>query len=175
LGPIPRICIDFVDDPSLLIDYEKNLQAMITDITSQSLRCFALDGGDINLGAESHAIFIMRRYEVDDLRRAYIEPVSAKVEMQLMTTINDLQRFERIDLYHTFASLNATKAVAGLVYKSLGHAHSGRYYTHHKANDKVVTEPRANSFPSEMPGRGAGVKFYGPGRLRDARTLSTRN
>jgi hypothetical protein len=121
LGPIPRICIDFVDDPSLLIDYEKNLQAMITDITSQSLRCFALDGGDINLGAESHAIFIMRRYEVDDLRRAYIEPVSAKVEMQLMTTINGLQRLERIDLYHTFASLNATKAVASLVYESLGH------------------------------------------------------
>jgi len=37
LGPIPRICIDFVDDLSLRIDNETYRQALITDLTSQSL------------------------------------------------------------------------------------------------------------------------------------------
>ena len=122
LGPIPRMCIEFAIDPSLFIDYENQCQAMITDLTSQSLRRFVRAGGALNLDAESHTVFIIRRHEVDDLQRAYIEPISAKVEMQLMTCINDLQRLERIDLYHTFVSFNATKAVAGLVYESLGHA-----------------------------------------------------
>ena len=58
LGPISRICIDFVADLSLLIDYKNHRQVMITDLTSQSLRRFVLAGRAINLDAESHAIFI---------------------------------------------------------------------------------------------------------------------
>jgi hypothetical protein len=121
LGPVPRICIHFARDPRLLIDYENHRQAMITGLTSQSLQHFVLSGGTVNLDAESHAIFLVRRQEVDVLERAYIEPVSEKVEMLLMTTINDLQRLERVNLYHTFASVNTTKMVAGLLYESLGH------------------------------------------------------
>ena len=40
-----------------------------------------------------------------------------------MMVIHKLQRLEQIDLYHTFASINSTKAVAGVLYKSLGHLH----------------------------------------------------
>jgi hypothetical protein len=94
---------------------------MITDLTSQRLRHFVLAGGAINLDAESHVVFIIRRFEVDDLRRAYIEPISANVEMQLMSIINELKRLEKIDLYRAFVSIDATKAVAGLVYESLVH------------------------------------------------------
>jgi hypothetical protein len=41
--------------------------------------------------------------------------------MQLMGTIDKLQRLQRIELYHNFASLDATKIVAGMVYESMGH------------------------------------------------------
>jgi hypothetical protein len=75
----------------------------------------------MDLDAESDAIFIVRRLEVDDLRRAYIEPISANVEMHLMSAINELQRLEKIDLYRAFVSIDGTKGVAGLVYESLGH------------------------------------------------------
>ena len=94
---------------------------MIAGLTSQSLRRFVLAGGALNLDAGSYTVFLVRRYEVDDLRRACIEPISANIEMQLLSAINRLQRLERIDLYHTFLSLNATKAVAGLLYESLAH------------------------------------------------------
>jgi hypothetical protein len=39
-----------------------------------------------------------------------------------MTAINKLQRLELINLYHAFASVNSTRAVARLMYESLGHA-----------------------------------------------------
>jgi hypothetical protein len=121
LGPIPRMCIDFANDPDLLFHYENYCKTMITDFTSQRLRHFVLAGAALNLDAESHDVFILRPFEVDDLRRAYIEPISANVEMQLMSTINKLQRLEKIDLYRAFVSIDATKVVAGLVYVSLVH------------------------------------------------------
>ncbi|KAF8493805.1 hypothetical protein F5888DRAFT_1906686 [Russula emetica] len=116
LGPIPRICIDFVEDPSLLLDYENHCQAMLTRATPHSLRHFVLKGGALDLDAELHTIFIVRHNKVDDLERAHL---SANAELQLMTIINKLQQLEQIDLYHALASVNATKAVAGLAYESL--------------------------------------------------------
>ena len=74
-------------------------------------------------------------------------------------------------MYHTFASLDATtKAVAGLVYESLGHSllEEGMTLTF-KTNDE---EPTAKACPSEIPRRGAGAKFYGRGQPRDIRILS---
>jgi hypothetical protein len=124
LGPIPRLCIDFVEDPSLFTDYENYCQAIAMRLTLAaplSLRHFVLDGAALDLDAHLHTLFIVRCYEVDDLERVYLEPISANVEMQLKTTINKLQILEQIDLYHAFASINSTKAVAGLVYESLGH------------------------------------------------------
>jgi hypothetical protein len=121
LGPIPRICINFVKDPSVLIGYKNYRQAMVTRLTPQSLRAFVLDGGVLDLDANSHAIFLVKRNEIDDLERAYLEPISPNVEMQLMMAINNLQRLEQIDLYYAFTSIDPTKGVAGLVYKSLGH------------------------------------------------------
>jgi hypothetical protein len=105
----------------LLLNYESRCQAKIEGLTYHTLRHFVLDRGALYLDANSDMIFIVRRYEVDNLTRAYLEPISANVEMQLMTTINKLQQIEQIDLYHVFVSLNSTKAVAGLVYESLGH------------------------------------------------------
>jgi hypothetical protein len=95
---------------------------MIARISYHTLRRFVLDGVDLDLDAALHMIFVVRRKEVEVLEEAYVEPISANVEMQLMMTINKLQRLEQIDLYHAFVSTNATKAVAGLAYESLGHA-----------------------------------------------------
>jgi hypothetical protein len=119
-GPIPRICINLVRDRVGLLDYEKRCQAMVTGLTYHTLRRFVLDGVLLILDANSHTIFIVRLCEIDDLTTDYLEPISANFKMQLMATINKLQQIEQIEHFHTFASLNSTKAVAGLVYESLG-------------------------------------------------------
>lgn len=123
VGPIPRMCIDFAEDPNLLVRYEKHCEAMVEGLTSDSLRHFVLHAGFLDLDAESHwhPIFIIRRSEVDDLEGAYLEPISADAERKIMATIHGLQSLERVKLYYRFASVKAARAVAGLVYKSLGH------------------------------------------------------
>jgi hypothetical protein len=122
VGPIPRHCIDFVLDPDLLRDFEFDCRGLISGLTYPSLRRFVTDGRSLNLDAGSHMIFVIRRYEVDDLARAYLEPRSESVKIQLMTRISKLQRLEQIDLYHAVASVNSTEAIADLVYESLCHA-----------------------------------------------------
>ena len=123
LGPIPRICIDFVEDQSLLRAYEEHCQAMVMGLTEHSLRHFVLKGVVLDLDEESHTIFIIKRNDVDDLTKAYLEPISANAKMQLMMAFNSLQQFKRTKLYHTFASVTAARAVAGVAYESLGHTH----------------------------------------------------
>jgi hypothetical protein len=56
-----------------------------------------------------------------------------------------------------------TKAVTGLVYESLSHAPIQQGITITiRPMGKAATEPTAKTFPLEIPGQGAGVKFHGP-------------
>lgn len=121
LGPVPRICIDYVGYERLLYAYQRQCQYAIAILTKDSLRHLALRGGNLDLNAESEMIFLIRRDEVDDLEVAHIEPISKDIEMQLVATINALQEFKRIGLYAALSSVTATRKVAGLVYESLGH------------------------------------------------------
>ena len=129
-GPIPRICINYVQDQKKLLSYERRCQAAASQITAENLRRFVLDGRILDLAVNpgSHAIFMIRRCEIDDLFETDVEPISAYVEMLLMTAIDRLQRFDRIMLYHIFVDVNATR-VAGLLYKSLGHVYLGEGIT----------------------------------------------
>jgi RHS (Retrotransposon Hot Spot) family protein len=120
-GPIPRFCINFVKNPAGRVDHEHHCQIMISRLTSDRLRESVLSGGDLDLDGFSHTIIMVRRNEMDDLEEAHVEPISAIVETKIMTTINEMQLLNRIDLYHTFASISATKVVAGLAYESLCH------------------------------------------------------
>jgi hypothetical protein len=119
-GPVPRFCIDYVLDEELRA-HDAECRSAASHITAQSLRRINLEGGELDIDAESHKIFMVRRNKVDDLQEAYVEPVSPYIETLLMKTIDTLQRLERIALYHTFASVNSTRVLAGLIFESLGH------------------------------------------------------
>ena len=93
---------------------------MINSITIESLRKL-VTLGDPGPDGQSHAIFVMKRYDIDDLKEAYMAPMTAKVEMKIMNHFVELQRLELINLYHTFAPVDGTKVVAGLLYETLAH------------------------------------------------------
>ena len=120
-GPTARICIDFVRDPTLLDQYESRLNNTILRLTADRLRHFVEKGQQLSLDAEPHTLFIVRRNNVANPRIAYLAPISANVETRLMTTIVTLQHEEQINLYRNFVSVPPTRAVAGLLYESLGH------------------------------------------------------
>lgn len=79
---IPRICIDFVQDRGQPLNHEIRSQAIVMGLTYPSLRRLVLHGGALDLDEVLHTVFITRRYEVDNLARAYLEPRSANVKIQ---------------------------------------------------------------------------------------------
>ena len=83
----------FVKVLSILRSYEKRRQDIVTHLTFHNLRHLVLKGGDLDLDAESHLIFIIRRNGVDDLRKVYLEPISANVEIRVMMTVNTLMNW----------------------------------------------------------------------------------
>jgi len=89
-GPTPRLCLDFIDDPDLLRPYDDHLGEVASRLTTHSLRHFVQKDGYSDLDAESHTLFIVRRNKVEDLQRAYLAPISANVEMLLMTVMDTL-------------------------------------------------------------------------------------
>jgi len=120
-GPTARICIDFVEYPKLLRQYENDLNNTASYLTADRLRHFVQKGMNLNLDAESETLFVIRRSKVEDLEIGYLAPISANVETHLMISINRLQHLERVNLYRNFASVPSIRAVAGLLYESLGH------------------------------------------------------
>jgi len=122
-GPTARICIDFVRSPKLLHQYERHLNNTVLHLTADRLQHFVEKGKELglDLDAESHTLFIVRRNKVEDLKIAHLAPISANVETRLMTTIGTLQRLEQINLYRNFASVPPMRAAAGLLYEPLGH------------------------------------------------------
>jgi len=110
LGPIPRLFIDFVKNPAQFPDYEMDHEGKITGLTSNSLRRFAHKGGDLDLDAESHKLFLIRQDELDDLTKASIGPIMANVGMEIMRVINKMrwcyERTTRI-VWHLFLRSDA--------------------------------------------------------------------
>ena len=81
-GPIPRICIDFFQDRS----NPTGSRAAALQITPESLRRFVISCTNLDHDADgewdARKIFMIRRNDVDDLEKTYVEPISANVRMQ---------------------------------------------------------------------------------------------
>jgi hypothetical protein len=123
IGPIARFCIDFILEEDRRSIYEDECWAAASQITTaESLRRFVFEGINLNLGEVSQKIFMVRRQEIDDLKCAYVEPISANIEKRIMVTIKMLQQLDRVNLCRTFVSVNATRMIADLFYESLCHA-----------------------------------------------------
>jgi hypothetical protein len=118
-GPTPRICFDFLKQPTRLEDHEAHYESALNELTIEKLRDFVSDGAKLNLDAGSHSLFLVKRTNVDDLRKAFIEPISVPVKSELQKRIRLWKRSEQIHLYEHFARVPASRPIAGLVFESM--------------------------------------------------------
>ena len=83
---------------------------MISGLTPLNFRNFITGAaGFLDLDGQSHTILIVKRTKLYVLREAYVEFISADVEVRVMATVNEMQWLDRIELYHTFAFVPATR------------------------------------------------------------------
>jgi hypothetical protein len=71
------------------------------------------------LDAASHSLFLVKRTNVDNLRKASIEPISLSVKSELQKQIQHQSQGEQIRLYEHFARVSGSMPVAGLVFESM--------------------------------------------------------
>lgn len=114
-GPIPRVCIDFVNAPHRLEDHEQSRLAAIGNLSLRYLIYFARQG-EIQLDA-SHSIFLVRRPEVDNLTKYIVEPISDSVALVLQDQLMRATWDEQVLLYETTATSPMSRAWAGRVFE----------------------------------------------------------
>ncbi len=145
---------------------------MISRLTPEIFRNVVTLGGALDMDAQSHSIFLVRRPEMDDVRRSYLAPISATVEMKLMAAINLMQWLDKIGLYRSFEFVPASRVVAGLIYESLGHTRlcegitltlkrMTRCKEFHWKHEMLASNSVSGEIPIHLPPNGAII--YEPG------------
>ncbi|CAA7262754.1 unnamed protein product [Cyclocybe aegerita] len=100
LGPIPRICIDFI--PYQLEDYERTLNKILKyHITPSTLESILTEPEPTADGIGQY-LFLLARAEVDNMLRCVVTPISPYIEAALISALREADLKELIRVYHRF-------------------------------------------------------------------------
>ncbi|KAJ3510252.1 hypothetical protein NLJ89_g4784 [Agrocybe chaxingu] len=100
LGPIPRICIDFI--PYQLEDYEHTLNKILKyHITPSTLESILTEPEPTADGIGQY-LFLLARAEVDNMLRCVVTPISPYIEAALVSALREADFKELVRLYHRF-------------------------------------------------------------------------
>ncbi|KAI0293196.1 hypothetical protein BC826DRAFT_387922 [Russula brevipes] len=118
-GGIPRICVQFLHKPNLLADHRKGSENAIQNFAIRTLYDHISNLTQLSFGDVPHAIFVVKRTDLDDLHAMTVEPVASSVRERLKTQIQTLRHAEQIGLYNNLAHEQSSRQIAGLVFESL--------------------------------------------------------
>jgi hypothetical protein len=152
MGPIPRVCTDFAEDPSLLIDYENYCQPWLR-ISQPLTLCPQLKGEALDLDRESHHIFIVKRNEIYDLEE-YCSSSLGVIKLICSSCCNWSSVMSRNDHTHLQGQEGITL--------TLKRMETSRQRNHFHRKPWPEGEKQAS-------------KFYGPGLLRGIAVLVRMN
>src|SRR6266850_293348 len=121
-GPTPRICIDFVEVPSLLHSYQLHHENGISDFNigqnGHRLVRAVHESCDFNLD-DFGSFFLARREDEADLQDFTLEPITPSLRRLLKIQLMELERKEQVATYRCFADVKQLKHFAGLVFESM--------------------------------------------------------
>jgi hypothetical protein len=133
-GPIPRICYDFVKHNPSLLEYEAHFQAALGSLSLKALYYKMISNATMsNLSTVSQMLFLVKRLpekrlrdmKVDNaLKYAYssVEPITLAVEVAIQNRLWQEKQIDQFKFYSFLASVERTRQMAGLVFKSIGHS-----------------------------------------------------
>ncbi|KAI0297907.1 hypothetical protein BC826DRAFT_967494 [Russula brevipes] len=118
-GGIPRICLDFLRNPDHLAELQNDSENAIQDSTGRTLYDYISKATLLSFSEVPHAIFMIKRTDLDDLQTMTIIPASPAIGIRLKSKFLTLQHAEQIQLYEWLASVMPSRQMAGLVFESL--------------------------------------------------------
>jgi len=117
-GPIPRFCINYIEDRPLLDEHESKLQTAISDLTLDSLLSYIRMGERLDIDL-SHAIILIRRENLDNLFKFNIEPISPSVNRLMKRRLLEKGQRERLRTYMLHEKVENSRIVLGILFESL--------------------------------------------------------
>jgi hypothetical protein len=118
LGPVPRLCIDFLSYE--LEEYKDALNRAISCITEDKIEKLIKDTSALSMDAISDKIFLLSRVERDDIHsRAVVAPITLSIQSKLAACFRNLHRDEQIRLYKYFERKPELRKVAGIFYEAI--------------------------------------------------------
>jgi hypothetical protein len=122
-GGIPRICVASLRRPDLLANhrrsYEGAIRSMEVRIGVQILRDYTLRAIDLEFDKVPHAIFLVKRSDLDDLGSLTVVPASPHARTDLKSQIRKLREADQSWLFWQFASMKEdSRQIADVVSES---------------------------------------------------------
>ena len=117
-GPIPRLCINCVEDTSLLDAHQSRLKAAISSLTWDLLLSYIRMGESLDMEL-SHTIILVTRENVDDLFKFNIEPISLSVNRLMKQRLLEAGQKERLRTYMLHEKVEDSRIVLGILFEAL--------------------------------------------------------
>jgi hypothetical protein len=118
LGPTPRLCFDILSRPRCIVQYEKRLNGVISELTADRLWKLINDARDLSMDAVSHKVCLIRREEVDPFSPWVVHPTSDWILWRLANQFRNIERTEQIRLYEKFSRVPDSRRMAGVIFEA---------------------------------------------------------
>jgi hypothetical protein len=117
-GPTPRLCIQFVELPTNLEQFEVKRASLIRTLSWDDLFKITKQDDLLNMDL-SHHIFLVRRKDEANLLHHTIEPITPFVNRLLGIRLKKVQRVETLREYLLKARMEDSRLAAGYAFESI--------------------------------------------------------
>jgi hypothetical protein len=105
-GPTPRLCIDYLFDVAMLVEHERKVNKMVSNVTAAQLEQLFKDAASLDMDAVSHKICLISREQRDDMHSdVVVAPITSFIRSIPVKEVRSLERAEQIRLYKRFAKV----------------------------------------------------------------------
>ena len=119
LGPIPRLCINYLRSNDRIEQYRRDVQEAITDLTTSELQQLFQDSRSLTMSAVSHKICLISRADRENVySRVIVSPITSFIKTRLANRFRTLERGEQIRLYKYLSKVPASRATAGIFFEA---------------------------------------------------------
>ncbi|PFH47854.1 hypothetical protein AMATHDRAFT_151083 [Amanita thiersii Skay4041] len=121
LGPIARLCINYLGFDDAIEEYRECVESAISNITASEVEKLLRDCLSLKMDAISRKICLISRRDKENVRSAVIvSPITPFIKSRLANRLRSLERSELIRLYKHFSNVPESRVFAGLYFEVTG-------------------------------------------------------
>ena len=91
-GPTPRLCIDYSFDLDMLVEHERKVNKVVSNVTAVQLEQLFKDAGSLDMDTVSHTICLISREQRDDMHSGVVvAPITSSIRSILVKQVRSIE------------------------------------------------------------------------------------